>query len=245
MIKIIKKLGLILPEDIRIWLLTPLRGTSYRAEKKRRFQKKEYTDFSYAGRKMIMRSAANYAFINRPIDGYYMEFGVCGATTFRMAYDIFSHLFKWKYLAFDSFEGFPEIQEIDKQFIWKKGNAKMERETFQNIINKHGVKDYKIFPGFYNESLTKELQDQLLPTKAAMIYIDCDLYTSTVPVLKFIAPFMQRGTIIAFDEWNAFWGDPEKGERRAFREFCEQNPTFKFEPFVETQMQKSFMCVSV
>ena len=44
-----------------------------------------------------------------------------------------------------------------------------------------------------------------------------------------------------FDDWNCFLGDPEKGERRAWREFCEVNPELCFEPLVQTGMQASFI----
>ena len=82
---------------------------------------------------------------------------------------------------------------------------------------------------------------RLLPRKAAVIYVDCDLYESTVPVLKFIKPFLQRGTIIVFDDWNCFHGDPDRGERRAFKEFMDKELRLKFEEFVHTNEAKSFI----
>ena len=81
-------------------------------------------------------------------------------------------------------------------------------------------------------------------SKAAVIYVDCDLYKSTVPVLKFIVPFLQRGTIIVFDDWNCFYGDPELGERKAWSEFLSANPHLKFEEFIETNEAKAFICLT-
>jgi hypothetical protein len=46
-----------------------------------------------------------------------------------------------------------------------------------------------------------------------------------------------------FDDWNCFLGDPRRGERRAFAEFCAQHPTFRFEPFYTTDMQQAFIFV--
>ncbi len=242
MIALLKKIiVLLVPESLRLRLL--YRGNAYIAEKNRRVQRKNYWNFIMGNREKIFRGIGNFAFINRPIEGYYMEFGCCGANTFRMAWDIFSPQFKWDFLAFDSFEGFPEIQKIDEQEIWKKGKSKMELENFKSTIEKHGVERTRIFPGFYEDSLTPALQSELLVKKAAVIYVDCDLYTSTVTVLNWVLPFLQKGTVIAFDEWNAYWGDPAKGERKAFAEFTEAHPEWHFEPFIANQMQKAFICV--
>jgi hypothetical protein len=97
--------------------------------------------------------------------------------------------------------------------------------------------------GFYDASLTPELAQRLLPRKAAVIYVDCDLYLSTIPVLEFIVPFLQPGTVIVFDDWNCFLADPDKGERRAWREFRERHPALRFEDFAQTGMQKAFVHV--
>lgn len=200
-----------------------------------------------------IRSEAEYLFVsiarfctaNRPINGYYFEFGCYSAGTMRLAYDYFHHLFDWKYVAFDSFEGLPEIQEIDRQEIWQQGKLATSENEFIRIVTKHGLPREKLITvkGFYDISLTDRLKRALMPEKAAVIYIDCDLYTSTVPVLEFVRSFLQRGTIIVFDDWNCFWGDPGKGERRAFREFRAKYPELIFEEFVSTHMQKAFIFI--
>lgn len=236
----------LLPEDVRIWLVAKQKRVSFRDEKRRRVQRKKYWDFHIKNHEMLMLSIANYAFVNRPIDGYYMEFGCCSAVTMRLAWDNFHWIFpSWQFIAFDSFEGFPDIQEIDKQEIWQKGKASMDEEKFVACLLGHGIpqEKFQTVKGFYDKTLTSELQHKLLPTKAAVVYVDCDLYASTVPVLQFIVPFLQKGTVIVFDEWNAFWGDPDKGERRAFQEFQAENPSWNFEPFVSTNMAQAFICV--
>ena len=55
----------------------------------------------------------------------------------------------------------------------------------------------------------------------------CDLYISTIPVLQFIVPFLQQGTIICFDDWFSYGGDQMKGEIRATREWLEKTPQVK------------------
>ena len=76
---------------------------------------------------------------------------------------------------------------------------------------------------------------------AAVIYIDCDLYSSTVPILEFCKPFLQLGTIIVFDDWFCFHGLNNKGERLAFSEFRSANPDMIFEEFVQTNEAKAFI----
>ena len=196
-------------------------------------------------REYLFLCMARYANVNRPIKGYYMEFGCFGANTMRQAYDSFHHLFDWRYVAFDSFEGLPEISAIDRQEAWERGKLKTGEEEFKRICRRHGIPADRLrtVKGFYDVSLTPDLARELVPTKAAVVYIDCDLYLSTVPNLSFIVDFLQVGTIIVFDDWNCFWADPNRGERRAWREFCEAHPHLRFEPFVQTGMQMSFVCV--
>ena len=205
--------------------------------------KETYFKFGQDQRKKIFLSIARFCHINRPINGYYFEFGCHEANTIRMAYDCFHYLFDWSYVAFDSFEGLPEIQDIDRQEIWQMGKLKTTEDDFIRIVTSHGMPKEKLMTvkGFYDDSLTPELKQRLLPTKAAVVYIDCDLYASTVPVLNFVKDFLQAGTIIVFDDWNCFHGDPDKGERRAFREFREMNENLLFEDFVQTNEAKTFI----
>jgi len=49
--------------------------------------------------------------------------------------------------------------------------------------------------------------------------------------------------VIVFDDWNCYHGDPEAGERRAWREFLEANPELEFVEFVSTGEGKSFIFV--
>jgi len=208
-----------------------------------RWIRREYFKFGQDQRKHIFLCIARFCHINRPIEGYYFEFGCHEANTIRQAYNCFRYLFDWTYVAFDSFEGLPEISDIDKQKIWEKGKLKTSESDFIRIARKHGIPQNRLdtVKGFYDVSLTPELRQRLLPKKAAVVYIDCDLYASTVPVLHFIKDFLQKGTIIVFDDWNCFCADPKKGERRAFSEFCNKNPELKFEKFIETNEAKAFV----
>lgn len=204
-----------------------------------------YSEFGRAQRRSIFLEIARFAHINRPIHGYYFEFGSHEANTMRMAWDTFRHLFDWTFVAFDSFEGLPEITAIDEQEIWRKGKLKTGEEQFMDICRRHGIPEERLMTvkGFYDQTLNADTKRRLQSRRAAVVYVDCDLYESTVPVLEFIKDFLQRGTVVVFDDWNCFWADPDKGERRAWREFRERYPELRFEEFAATGMQKAFVFV--
>jgi hypothetical protein len=217
-----------------------------RQYRQQRWVKREYMAFAHDNMRYVFLSIARFAHINRPIDGYYFEFGSHEGRTMRLAWRHFQHLFNWDFVAFDSFEGLPEIEEIDKQAIWSKGRLETAEQDFVRIVTAAGMPRERLttVKGFYDASLTPELQAKLLPRKAAVVYVDCDLYKSTVPVLQFVRPFLQVGTVIVFDDWNCFYGDPERGERRAWAEFCAAHPELRFVEFVSTNEAQSFICVS-
>jgi O-methyltransferase len=160
------------------------------------------------------------------IEGAYLEFGVYRGSTFSTFY----HLFK-KYRhevpmwAFDSFEGLPAMTRGDSG-AWYEGQYSCDVNSFISFIKKWGVPEgaFSIVAGFFNESLSRSISIE----KAAIIWIDCDLYNSTVSVLRFIKPMLQDGTLVLFDD---FGGTDDQGERRALIEFLQANPDVKFNPW--------------
>ena len=99
-------------------------------------------------------------------------------------------------------------------------------------LNSKGVDWSKTFliNGYFEQSLTKITKDKYPMNKIAVALIDCDLYSSTVQVLKFIQQMIKDHTILMFDDWNCFDKDDEKGQRRAFKEFLENNTQLKAQP---------------
>lgn len=166
--------------------------------------------------------AQKYVQVNR-LEGVYAEFGCHGANTFRFAlntlgrYDIPNTL--QHFYAFDSFEGMPEPKGIDQQRIWKKGVNTTTVEWFRDVC-RDDLDRLTIVKGFFEDSLPKVRW----PTehKIAVAYVDVDYYSSTREVLAFIRDKLQHGAIIAFDDWNCYYADSERGQRRAFKEFREE-----------------------
>jgi hypothetical protein len=244
MLKILNKLLSLIPQKLEKKLLYFLRMNIGKNRKYYKYIFYLLPKFGKENRKRFFLSAARYLHINRPIDGYYFEFGCNEANTFRMAYDHFKY-FNLTYVSFDSFKGLPKIEEIDKIEIFQEGKLAFSRKEFEKLCKKKGINDDKliIIEGFYENSLNKELIDRLSLKKAAVIYVDCDLHVSTVSVLNFIVNFLQPGTIINFDDWNCFYGDPDRGQKKAFHEFKLRNPNLIFEEFISDGESKSFIFI--
>lgn len=159
------------------------------------------------------------------VEGEYFEFGVYEGRAMIAAYqNALRTNRRFHFFAFDSFEGLPSSGEGGDKF--PEGKYACSQDRFLQNLHNAGVDRSLVtcISGFFDKSLTAELQEQLTGHKAAIVWVDCDLYESTVPVLEFIVPFLQTGTIICFDDWFSYGGNPMKGEIRATREWLEKNP---------------------
>jgi len=161
----------------------------------------------------------NFLQVNR-IDGVYAEFGCHEIKTFRFALNTLGQYRRPNkishFYAFDSFEGMPEPEGIDKQKIWRKGMNHTTLERFKAVCKKdlHRITATK---GFFCDSLPGFNWNA--GHKIACAYIDVDYYSSTREVLNFITGKLQHGAIIGFDDWNCYYGDPSRGMRKAFTEW--------------------------
>lgn len=181
---------------------------------------------AYDPREKMLNFAMRYVRVSG-LKGDYFEFGVYRGDTMIAAYHIAQrdHLGGMQFYAFDSFEGLPEPDRNGAQ-QFKKGQFACSKEQFKKNLLKHGVDLFRvhIVPGWYKDTLNAETRKKLPAQKAAIVYIDCDLYESAADVLNFITPYLEHGTLILFDEWFAYRGDPGKGEQKAFREWLAKHP---------------------
>ncbi|MBU1616067.1 TylF/MycF family methyltransferase [bacterium] len=164
--------------------------------------------------------------------GNYAEFGVWTGNTFATVYKqsrlIYKDSFKsMKFYAFDSFEGFPDLEgdDIYPQFI--KGGRTCNEDDFMNNLKKKGVDVSRVekIKGWFSETLksSADAYQSIKQDSISFAYIDCDLYESTKDVLVFLKDRIMSGGIIAFDDWFCFAGNPYKGEQKACIEFLEAN----------------------
>lgn len=197
------------------------------------------------------RCAIDYL-IDNDLAGSYFEFGVHRARTFTMAMslDAFyaskkgptgANLFPregggyfTEYVAFDSFEGFPDITSVAEHVHYKAGYVKTEAEQFLNLLHSYGqsISRVRLVKGFYSESLTPQLADEFRKggASASLVCIDCNLYESYRDVLAWCDEFLQPGTIVYLDDFNTFRAQDDQGPRRAWNEYRE-NSRWDFDLF--------------
>lgn len=183
----------------------------------------------------MIAQAMEFAKING-VSGDYFEFGLWQGKTFKYA-----HKMRRRYgvkglrlRGFDSFQGLPAHSDSPDN-IWHKGQFAYGRVSLERDLRASGfdAADYELVEGFYDQSLTPQLVEHLRAqnVRAAIVYIDCDLYESTQPVLRFIGNFLQNGTIVCFDDYYNYKGAKDEGEARALSEFLAANPRFEFIPY--------------
>jgi len=168
--------------------------------------------------------------VGAEILGDYLEFGVYLGTTFSYAYKRLSYFKEMKFFAFDSFEGLPKPKGMDvlngySSHFHEHEFSCSEEAFVANLKREHTNLDrVKIVKGWYDETLKPENAKVYGVDKIAAVWIDCDLYESTVPVLRFITSHLAIGSVILFDDWRCFRNLPDFGEQRACSEWLSKNP---------------------
>ena len=165
--------------------------------------------------------------MNNDIKGNYEEFGVFEGSTTLEAYSA-SRIFGLKdvkFFIFDSFQGLPDLETADGNEVFTKGQFSSSLEKFnKNLKREHAdLSRFHIFPGYYDKTLSELKLDD---SQFAFVLIDCDLYSSTVPVLDFLTNKLVQGAIMAFDDWYCY-DSPQKGERLAVSEWLTKNPNIE------------------
>jgi len=140
-----------------------------------------------------------------PSSGFVCELGVYRGQSLNQ---LARHFSPEKVYGFDTFTGLPEF--------WRTGfpQGTFDVSTEQLSFEKNCV----LYKGLFDETLPVFLEDIEGPAK--LIHIDCDLYSSAISALRILAPRIQAGTIIVFDEYFNYPGW-ELHEHRAFLEFIE------------------------
>jgi len=134
----------------------------------------------------------------------YLEFGVCEANSFKwwLGNCINSNS---RFYGFDTFEGLPE-----NWGKYKKG------DMAANIPN---IDDSRVefVKGLFQETVANFLSSHNLKNgKRKVIHLDADLFSSTPFVLTSLAPYLKKGDILIFDEFNV-----PNHEFYAFKIFCD------------------------
>lgn len=176
------------------------------------------------------------------IRGDILEFGTFKGYTARLIATLIREFrYPGKLYLFDSFGGLPEVgSPIDQQSYevavnkaWFQGQGVLPagievsiRSALQKIIP---AAQLVIVKGYYEETLGVHLP----ASKAALIHIDCDLYSSTKCLLEKVLSngILQDGCVIMFDDFNANRANPLMGERRALAEVVGGRDDFRYSLF--------------
>ena len=169
------------------------------------------------------------------ITGPYLEFGVGRGMTLWLAWrasralGLDCHL--W---GFDSFEGLPAgTTDVDTTHpAWLAGAYANTEPSVRQNLTRVGVdlEDVTFVPGFYSDSVAPERRAGL-PDHAALVYIDCDMYDSTVDALAYVGDVIGHGTIVGFDDYFCWSPSRSSGEQIALREFQAAHPELTFNPY--------------
>ena len=119
---------------------------------------------------------------------------------------------------FDTFEGLPEVNEIDKskkkfECNFKKGQYCSDYEDVKSYLKEY--KNVFIKKGIFPKEGFKLVENK----KFIFVHLDVDLYKSTKDCLKFLYPRMEKGGVLISHDYST-----AKGVKIAFEEFFKDKP---------------------
>jgi O-methyltransferase len=170
------------------------------------------------------------------ITGDYVEFGSWGGNSLSLAYEAISLIGSPRHLwAFDSFRGLPEVTDVrDERWASPAFGTGGQGgvENFYADCDKLGVprEAYTAVEGYFSDTLPPLGADGP-PADIALVYVDCNMYSSTVTVFEFLAPRLKHGMIVAFDDYFLWSSSEVSGERSALDEFLIANPQWHFQRY--------------
>lgn len=177
-------------------------------------------------------------FVNRlDVPGDILEFGVfAGASLALLAHALCQHprALPRRVVGFDSFKGLPGTH--DPHPVWRDGvfavnewwhptlpiGAPATPDAVHDLFRACALPEPTIVDGAFVDTVPRVVPRDV--SAASVVHLDCDLYESTRDALAGVAGVLQDGTMLLFDDWFLYHGNPERGEARAFREFLAARP---------------------
>ncbi|MCK7479368.1 MAG: TylF/MycF family methyltransferase [Candidatus Moduliflexus flocculans] len=171
--------------------------------------------------------------VGAEIPGDFLEFGVAQGATFSYACRTMAFFKHMRFIAVDSFEGLPEPSGIDTTNGYTAislGAVCLFRRDFLSRLKRDGIDMARVITvkGWFDHTLTNNKAKSYGIDGIAAAWIDCDLYESTVPVLRFLTSRISVGTVILFDDWRCFRNLPDfRGTACLRHEWLLANPQIK------------------
>lgn len=112
----------------------------------------------------------------------------------------------FRFIGLDTFDGLPDLSEIDKQFAPPQASYRHRRlftetslEGVCQMLSAHGFsREIQLRKGLFKESIPS-LED----VKYHFVNIDCDLYDPHLECLEYFYPRMIPGGIVFFDDYHS------------------------------------------
>lgn len=166
-----------------------------------------YTPFrDYAKREKLYQFVSEqYNLASNPV--HYFEFGVASGASFSWWLN-HNNQTQSHFYGFDTFEGLPEAWGG----FYTKGAMSF---SMPNITDSRAM----FVKGLFQDTLTGFIQEHqavLQSTQRKVIHLDADLYSATIFTLSQLYPYLNKGDIILFDEFNV-----ALHEFKAYLEFTE------------------------
>jgi hypothetical protein len=140
-------------------------------------------------------------------------------------------------IGFDSFDGLPPASEAHAR--WREGACRISTDSHpfvepgtrvtpeitERLFAACGLPSPELHVGLFEQTVPSVVPSRY--PAIALAHLDCDLYESTRSALEAIAPALQDGAMLLFDDWFHYRGNPAKGEARAFAEFLDTHPEWR------------------
>lgn len=157
--------------------------------------------------------------------GDYVEFGVSRGASMAAAFGAFQAegIRETRFVGFDSFQGLPAAARDEG---WKPGDYRSAKAATERFLKRRGVdlRRVELVEGWFSDTLTEETKRRLRLDRAAVIMVDCDLYSASKEALAFAAPLIRDRAVILFDDWGWTEERGDIGQKEAFVEFCDEHP---------------------
>ncbi|MEC0370785.1 TylF/MycF/NovP-related O-methyltransferase [Paenibacillus chibensis] len=171
----------------------------------------------FATKRSVSRFLVKYEIFKQilHINGAIIECGVfngAGLFTWAQLANIFEPTnYNRKIIGFDTFEGFPDTNEMDNSDIHKPKVGDLRGESIEHLLQSVEKYNYErhlshipnidLVKGDFMKTSTDYLNNNkhLL---VSLLYLDFDLYEPTKKALEVFLPRMGKGSIICFDELN-------------------------------------------
>lgn len=144
--------------------------------------------FKYSKRETLYETIITRFDLDSAID--YFEFGVARGVSFKWWISRLKHP-DARFYGFDTFTGLPEDWGPFKKGDMSNGNAPPVIEDDR----------HSFYQGLFQQTLLPFLKNYK-PNKRKVIHMDADIYSSTLFVLTTMAPYINPGDIIFFDEFS-------------------------------------------